>query len=605
MSKLLNLVDQLIGSLLQGNVYTNTDTYTATMLQSPPNVGPPPEVRNGLYTQPGVPPDVATQKTNQAQQPSPSIDRNKIYNDSDSLNRKGNPLNDLLNFHDSVANDPSFSKGAAFDSTRRNEVFKTPNSNVGGTSISRQTLGDVQNQAGKPAAPSLLFNGQDDAPGRDSIAGERGDIGNNLFDDGFGIGGKFASLTQRPIPPQLRYADVIAAAHWAANVGRELTGIGEESAGTGNVQDNIEGAIKGVTFLANQFLLASMNPGGILSDEPTNLGLSNGVYNPLAIPVSMFARVYDPDIAPIVAGPLVGGGYKSALTTQLIAETDVLSNFGAGVAATKDLPGDPPSPLGTLPARVAEEVQKLTGEFIDPLDARFSGEDKESLRTSPITDGEIYVPLMFQDLRDTTPKYLYFRAFLKPGLAETFTPDWQLERYYGRVDQIPIYQGTTRSINMAFDVVAWKPEDLPVMWRKLKKLQSMVYPFYNGRGFLNSGPIVRMRVGDLIAGQGGKGLPGYITSMDWSYDDGIWNTEVDAKIPRKVSVSLGFTVLHEGNPGTYPYAKAEKGIDDPEVPSQTTEGYTFGAAKHEKKGDATTITVSPSELRKIFKSQGS
>ena len=173
-------------------------------------------------------------------------------------------------------------------------------------------------------------------------------------------------------------------------------------------------------------------------------------------------------------------------------------------------------------------------------------------------DGSVYMPFMFQDLRDTPEKFLYFRAFFKPDtLTETFTPDWSLDKYYGRVELIPIYTGTMRIITFSFDVVCWKPDDLPIMWRKLHKLQSLVYPKFDNNGFLHSSPIIRLRVGDVFsvaAGEGTtatkKGLSGYINSIDFSYDN-VWNIKDNLRTPRKVTVSLSFTALHESNPGIY------------------------------------------------------
>jgi hypothetical protein len=182
---------------------------------------------------------------------------------------------------------------------------------------------------------------------------------------------------------------------------------------------------------------------------------------------------------------------------------------------------------------------------------------------APINDDELYMPFMFQDLRETPPKFLYFRAFLKPeSLNQTFTPDWQAEKYYGRIDAVPVYMGTSRNISLAFDVVAWGPADLPVIYKKMHKLQSMVYPEFDSQGSLKAAPIIRMRVGDLFSSSptadgkdaGKLGLPGYITSLDFSYDDGVWNVETDFKVPRKVTISLNFTVIHQGNPGIYPTA---------------------------------------------------
>jgi hypothetical protein len=138
---------------------------------------------------------------------------------------------------------------------------------------------------------------------------------------------------------------------------------------------------------------------------------------------------------------------------------------------------------------------------------------------------------------------------------------------------------------LSFDVVAWSPKDLPVMYKKLQKLQSMVYPLYDEEGFLKSGPIIRMRIGDLICGKNNKGLPGFITSMDFSYDESVWNIQKDFKSPRKVTVSLGYTVLHEANPGLYPQGEDIK----------------FGVAQVVKDNDKFKLDkFSTSEIRKIF-----
>jgi hypothetical protein len=238
-------------------------------------------------------------------------------------------------------------------------------------------------------------------------------------------------------------------------------------------------------------------------------------------------------------------------------------------------------------------------------DAAFIGENEDGLiEGNPIAENQIYMPFMFQDLRDNPPVFLYFRAFLKDGISETFAPDWQTERFYGRVDEIPIYQGTARSLNLTFDVVAWSPKDLPVIYKKLLKLQSMVYPEYDSKGFLSKGPIIRMRVGDLLAGKDRKGLPGYITSLDFSYDDGIWNIEEEFKVPRKISVSLGYTVVHDGNPGIYPFKSSNEFNINEEAQSPVTDAKkkSFGAAQFSSPSDEKMkIEVSEEEIRRIFK----
>ncbi len=202
--------------------------------------------------------------------------------------------------------------------------------------------------------------------------------------------------------------------------------------------------------------------------------------------------------------------------------------------------------------------------FPDNVDVSFGRRERDGLiaESNPIPDSQNYMPFYFQDLRDTTPQLLYFRAFLHDGLEENFAPNWNSENFYGRVDEVPTYTGTGRTLSLVFDIVAWSPKDLAPMYTKLHKLQSLVYPSYDSNAYLQAGPLVRMRIGDLICAQSPnasaakKGLPGYINTLSFAYDE-IWNITEDYKVPRKVSVTLGYTVVHEGNPGIYPFSSID------------------------------------------------
>lgn len=269
----------------------------------------------------------------------------------------------------------------------------------------------------------------------------------------------------------------------------------------------------------------------------------------------------------------------------------------------------------TDPADLTSPTENADAPGLDYgiVDATFTGEKPVDGSNPPISEGivvdeplnddNLYMPFMFQDLRDSPATFLYFRAFLRPGMNENFQPEWNEERFYGRVDRVPIYVGTTRTINLSFDIAAFKPSDLPLIYRKLEKLQSMVYPTYDTRGFMKAGPIVRMRVGDLFATDveagAGRGLPGFINALDFSFDDSVWNTTTDFKVPRLITVSLGFTVVHNGNPGTYPH-ESYAVLPDGTVEASVGET-TFGVGKFTPDGEATTISVSRAEMRRIFK----
>lgn len=164
-----------------------------------------------------------------------------------------------------------------------------------------------------------------------------------------------------------------------------------------------------------------------------------------------------------------------------------------------------------------------------------------------IPDDEAYVPLSFTDLRplpgSKAMRTVYFRPIIK-SLSENLAPEWNKDSLFGRVDPVALYGGTARTFQLGFELHAFAPEDLEVMYRKLNWLASMVYPEYDRELILRSGPVCRLRVGDVIK-SGQLGVPGIIDSLDFDYTDAIWELKKDSKVPRSISVSVSFTALHD------------------------------------------------------------
>lgn len=406
------------------------------------------------------------------------------------------------------------------------------------------------------------------AQGKTDVRGPNSFFGGNIYDSGnptlFARNGGKYSLDFLPLAAG--GFDVFAISNWLRNIGNELFGNTNFKQGATTAATSVLKS-KGFQFVASQFLLAALNP----TDTEVG-GILNATWNPLSLPVSAVPLVRPSDVTSVTLGPAVGFKYETDTSridkyTKQIRKEELVFDKPEDVLRPGILPtgASEPSALGSLFVKTGfDRIRKSTSVLIperpkdtpENVDVRFweFGEvDGIVLENNLPLDNQLYMPFMFQDLRDNPPQFLYFRAFMKPeSIAETFTPDWALERYYGRVEQVPIYMGTMRMISFSFDVVAFQPADLKPMYRKLHKLQSMVYPLFDNDGFLEAGPIIKMRIGDLFStmGFGKKGVPGYLTSLDFAYGD-IWNLENDLKVPRNVTVSLAFTALHEGNPGIY------------------------------------------------------
>lgn len=139
---------------------------------------------------------------------------------------------------------------------------------------------------------------------------------------------------------------------------------------------------------------------------------------------------------------------------------------------------------------------------IDP-DVRIKMED--------FLDAE-YVPFYFHDVR--TNEILSFHAFLA-SLSDDYSATYDSSEGFGRVEPIKTYKGTQRKIGFSFYVAATSEQDFSVMWDKINKLVTLVYPQYTEGRILTTpdknynihmpfsqtiqaSPMVRVRIGDLI-----------------------------------------------------------------------------------------------------------
>lgn len=211
--------------------------------------------------------------------------------------------------------------------------------------------------------------------------------------------------------------------------------------------------------------------------------------------------------------------------------------------------------LTTL-SKVADPLFKNKQAFENGvIPMRLKGDNDFGFRTFKGAQGDmtnpddVYVPLAFTDLRPIGDVYrsVYFRPIIT-SLSENFSPEWNEAAYFGRADSVVSYQGTGRTINLGFQLICFAPEDIRTIYQKLHWLQSMLYPEYDNNLSYRSGPVVRMRVGDVmnaLGPEGARGLPGIIRNVDFDYTDSLWELKKDYKLPRKIDVSLTFTVLHD------------------------------------------------------------
>ena len=178
-----------------------------------------------------------------------------------------------------------------------------------------------------------------------------------------------------------------------------------------------------------------------------------------------------------------------------------------------------------------------------------------------------------------TGREVLFKAFLTT-YEDSFQSKWSSERVYGRNDPIHTFQGTERSISLAWDVPAASYKEGKENFVNASTLYAMLYPSYEPRGgvegekigIISGAPLIKIKFGNLIidasavidtstnyAHQTARdaGLLGYIDGLKFSpdldsgfFDGGEPNqpqnqsTAPGELIPQTIKLSCNFHVLH-------------------------------------------------------------
>ena len=194
-----------------------------------------------------------------------------------------------------------------------------------------------------------------------------------------------------------------------------------------------------------------------------------------------------------------------------------------------------------------------------------------TLGTADTNEVNIRTKISFANLRFsfpvTDPNTLLTLPAYITSLSDSYTPNWNQQNVFGRSDPIPVYQGTTRNIQMSFAIPAYDSADANENMKKIDRLIKNLYPTYKTHGanaslgirgnrIIDGAPLTRIRFANLInnPNKPGLGLLGYITSFSFDInpskgffmETGIpFVTAGGALFPRVSTFSITFSPLHE------------------------------------------------------------
>lgn len=151
------------------------------------------------------------------------------------------------------------------------------------------------------------------------------------------------------------------------------------------------------------------------------------------------------------------------------------------------------------------------------------------------------VPITFT--RVDNRKSVKFTANIT-DFSDSYSPNWNTNDAYGKMDGTPTYSRTSRSISLGFAAIGVDAETATDNLSKVSSLTSFTYPTYK-ENLINSPPLIRISFARLIT-ESGKGLTGYLTSLSITpdFEPGVF-IEKNSAVPKVINISCAFTVVHD------------------------------------------------------------
>ena len=172
-------------------------------------------------------------------------------------------------------------------------------------------------------------------------------------------------------------------------------------------------------------------------------------------------------------------------------------------------------------------------------------------KNGTIEGSENGMPFYFKDMRDGA--YVFFRAYLD-GINESISPSWSNSEYMGRSESVYVYERAEREVNFTLKLYAQTKKELSAIYEKMNKLTSLCYPEYfidnDGVNYGNrmKPPFTKLRIGEIF-GNSKSELMGFLKSLSYEFPtEGAWETESGKRVPKYVTVAIGYQVIHSSVP---------------------------------------------------------
>ena len=242
--------------------------------------------------------------------------------------------------------------------------------------------------------------------------------------------------------------------------------------------------------------------------------------------------------ATVVANNIYHTDYKKFFTNEFDT-VPFIKYFESPDGLKRSDPGDAKDgPKTSVVTRAANKRNKTLSYVKDPANAP---------NLKPGNGPEAYKPInhKFEDaivvsfaMGKDAP--IQFRAFIK-DLNQTATPEYKAYQYIGRMEKFVNYVGVQREISFKLGIVAFGPDELKAVWRRINYLTGLVFPYGFNKGIMQPN-IARLTIGNVYVDQ-----PGYVTGLSTNFTElgESWELDAGRQVPLAAQMDIKFTLIEK------------------------------------------------------------
>jgi len=147
------------------------------------------------------------------------------------------------------------------------------------------------------------------------------------------------------------------------------------------------------------------------------------------------------------------------------------------------------------------------------------------------------IKFIFSDADGNNP--IHFRALIS-SIKESVKPEYNEQRYVGRIERFVTYSGAKRSVSLQFNIAAMTAAELDSMWLRINNLSGRAFPKGISRNGFMVPPLFRMTIGNIY-----KDQPCYIDNLDFDFLDESITFDVDREVSQVINVQMNLVLLEK------------------------------------------------------------